>query len=365
MQAYIHIPFCDSKCHYCRFASIKENSQIKKDFYFKFLLQEIKQSPVSIETGLKTIYFWGWTPSSFSPEKIKYIIKDLENKFSFDNDIEISLETTPSKLNIENLELWEKIWINRLSMWIQTLNNKSLKEINRDNRKDVINALESIKAYFKKNEKTSLNISVDFIIWLPHTKKWETKKDIEFVLEKYDFISHISVYMLEDYYYPEWWEEKSIKEDDFLEEYKQVENFLKSKLFDRYEISNFAKSWKKSRHNKWYWDHNEYIWFWLSAHSFLKNWDKYIRYANSDKFIDYYKSKLLYKEVLSDEDLFLEKIMSDLRTNWIKEKYLNKLDKNKINDFIKNWYISKSNDFIKLENKWILVLDYILKEIIK
>ena len=147
------------------------------------------------------------------------------------------------------------------------------------------------------------NISLDFIVWLPHTSLWETKKNIEYILDNYSFVKHISVYMLEEYYYPENWEWVSINEEDYFWEYDEIVSFLKTIWFNRYEVSNFAKSSYECKHNQSYWNHNDNIWFWLSAHSFV-NWR---RFANSNKFENYYKWELDYKEILKEEDLFLEK----------------------------------------------------------
>jgi len=98
------------------------------------------------------------------------------------------------KITVENLIWWKKIWINRLSIWIQTLNNDSLTEIWRGNKWDILNALNII------NEEWFNNVSIDFIIWLPFVNKWEIKENIDFILKEYLFIKHISVYMLEEYY---------------------------------------------------------------------------------------------------------------------------------------------------------------------
>lgn len=370
MLLYIHIPFCESKCKYCRFASIWNINQTLVNTYLAHLKNEIInfKKPDGINSGfLDTIYFWWWTPSILNYNQLNDIIKLVFDKFEIKNNIEITIETTPKNVTIENIANWYNLWVNRISLWIQTLNNKTLNEINRDNKEIIINWLELLKNSQIKN------ISLDFIIWLPYVKKWELLNDIKFIINNYDYIKHISVYMLEDYYiwndkdstfekisYPWNWNKLWIQEWEFINEYLNIKDFLELKWFKKYEISNFAKESYECKHNKWYWEHKEYIWFWLWAHSFI--WNK--RFANKDDFLWYYWKKLEYIELLNDNDLFLEKIMFQARTNWIEKNVYDKLSKDKINDFINKWYLIINDEKLKINDKHINLIDKIILEII-
>jgi oxygen-independent coproporphyrinogen III oxidase len=364
---YVHIPFCTSKCKYCRFASFWNLDTLKVNLYVDRLLTEIEKNKIDFK-NLKSIYFGWWTPSVLNIIQLEKIIKALENKYWFDKNIEINIEATPVTISNENIKWWKKIWINRISSWVQTLNNDSLIEIWRGEKWDIIKALDNTK------EEWFDNISIDFIIWLPYVKSWEIKKNIEYILDNYDFIKHISVYMLEEYYdvpedkdskfenitYPDNWNKIWIKDEDYLWEYIEVKEFLSSRWFSSYEISNFAKPWYECKHNKAYWDHSEMLAFWLWAHGFIND----ERYCNSEDFLKYYSWKLESYEKLDSEDLFLEKIMFQLRTSWLTNDIVNKLDLDRINYFIDNWYLEKKSNKIILLDKWVLVLDYILKEIV-
>jgi len=343
---YVHIPFCTSKCKYCRFASFWNLDKLKVDLYIKHLLKEIKISKTDLK-NLRSVYFGWWTPSVLSIKQLGKIIWNTTNT-------EITLEATPITVTKENLIWWKNIWINRLSIWIQTLNNDSLIEIWRWEKGSIIKALDNIKKIWFNN------VSVDFIIWLPHVKKWEVKKDIKYILDNYNFIKHISVYMLEEQYYPWNWDSISIKEEDYLWEYIEVSNFLKNIWFKRYEISNFAFPWYECEHNKAYWNHSNVLAFWLWAHWCVNN----TRYSNSEKFVKYYSGKQKIEKKLNEDDIFLENIMFQLRTIWLEKKIYEKLNKDKINYFIKEKYLQKKSDKIVLSDKWVLVLDYILGEII-
>jgi len=392
MQIYIHIPFCDLKCNYCRFASIWTLQQKKIDFYIANLIKEIKNS--TFQSGiLNTIYFWWGTPSVLSNKNLSDIFKILKEKYKFSKNIEISLESTPNNITKNNLEIWGKLWINRISMWIQTLNEKSLEKINRWNKWDIIKALnniqESIKTGYPQGAPLQKNFSIDFIIWLPYVKPWEILENIKYILEKYNFVKHISVYMLEDYYsadkiietkydnitYPDDWWEEGIKEEEYLQEYSSIKKYLIEKWFNNYEISNY---WKidhphpllnkegrdyRCKHNIWYWNHKEILAFWLGAFGLThpqplpckegsNNEKQLSRYANSDNFKDYYAWKKLFENKLDEEDIFLEKVMFQLRTSWIKKEIYKKLDNKKINYFIENKYLEKKSNKIILLDKW-------------
>lgn len=356
MQAYIHVPFCSSRCKYCRFASSNLDTRNIK-VYFKYLEREINNFNLKTEK-LNTIYFGWGTPTSVDFSYIKNILVLLKNKFWFSKNIEITLETTPQNITENNLILWQKSWINRISMWLQSLNNNTLKEIWRENKEVILNNLNLLKkSKFK-------NINIDFILWLPHEKPWEKLNQIKFILKNYKKIKHISVYMLENYNYPKSWDNIRLSEDDFNSEYNEINLYLKQNDFDRYELSNFAIKNYECKHNIWYWEHKNYIWFWLGSHSFIDN----TRFNNSDNFKEYYQniSENLEKnkEFLTKNNIILEKILFQIRGNWIEKKYFKYLDEEKIDNFIKLNMLKISRNKLKITEKSFSLVDYILWEII-
>jgi len=373
-NCYIHIPFCDLKCKYCRFASIWTIQNLHIEKYVSFLCKEIEENKYNNwKIIIDTIYFWWWTPSVLSEKNLEKIFETLQKKFIFSKNIEITMESTPNNITIKNLENWEKFWINRLSIWLQTLNKKALEEIWRWKKWDINLALKNLSDYFQDNWKIK-NISFDFIIWLPYVKKWEILDNIKYVLKNYNFVKHISVYMLEDYYnpdkivenkfdeitYPENWKNLWLEEKDFFKEYSSIKKYLQKNWFYNYEISNFAKKWFECKHNKWYWEHKETLAFWMWASWFINN----TRYLNADNFKDYYSFKKIFEEKLDFDDIFLEKVMFSLRTTGLQKEIYERLNKEKIDFFIKNWYLEKKSNKIILLDKWVLVMDYILREII-
>lgn len=370
INCYIHIPFCNKKCKYCRFASFSWLNQLAINNYVNFLCKEIIST--NWKYCLDTIYFWWWTPTTLSLSQFEKIFLSLREKFTFSENIEISIESTPEMVTIQSLEWWEKLWVNRLSVWIQSLNPKTLKEIQRSEKWDILQCFETLEKYFQESKKISF--SLDFIIGLPFMKKWELLENIKFLLENYSFVKHISVYMLEEYYevpeeidskfeniiYPNSWKANSISEEDYLEEYISIKAYLKEKWFSQYEISNFAKPGFECKHNCWYWSHKENLAFGLWAHGFVEN----TRFSNSEDFIDYYAKRNIFKENLSEENIFFEKVMFSIRTKWISKCDLKQLNQEKVNYFLKIWYLEEKWEKIILAEKAVLLLDYILSEIL-
>lgn len=395
-NCYIHIPFCRSKCKYCRFASFSGLKKLQVKKYVDILCKEIENSKnYKLKNWkLDTIYFWGWTPAILEKEEFEKIFKTLKNNYIFSENIEITIETTPEEISLEKLKIWKELWINRISIWVQTLNKKALEEVKRDKKWDVEEKLDLLNQFLVSKRpvsqetglKSPISISLDFIIWLPFVKKWEILENIKYLLKKYDFINHISVYMLEDYYnpskeknekfeqitYPKIWKENSISEEEIWKDYLEIKKYLEKKRFYRYELSNFGKTSplipllkgegkiKFCKHNKGYWEHKENLAFGLWASWFLWN----IRYKNSENFLEYYSWKWKEKEKLSDNDIFLEKLMFSLRTSWFKEDLIEKLNKEKVNYFLENNLLEKKWKNIILSDSWFLYLDYILGEII-
>lgn len=353
MFAYIHIPFCESKCKYCKFSSFSKIEESKIKFYIDFLIKSIEENTWKIES-LDSIYFWWWTPSSIDQKYIVEVIEVLKKKYWFKDDIEITIETTPQNITNENIEIWEKNWVNRVSVWVQSLLEKTLYEIWRDKKEKILKWLTLLD-----NSKIK-SISVDFIIGLPFVEKGWVKNDITYILDTFKSVNHISVYMLEDYYYWEKWKDLILKEEDFLSEYLEIKDLLNEREFLRYELSNFAKIGYECKHNKAYWNHSDIVAFWLGAHGF-QDWK---RYAFWDTFTSYYSWKKLYEEWLSKSDIVLECIMFWLRTTGISQDLQTYLDMNKVKYYLEEKFLEKKWETLILGEKGITLLDYILKEII-
>lgn len=302
---YIHIPFCEKKCIYCDFASFVAKEDVKEK-YFASLLDEIKSC--KYQGKVRTIYIGGGTPSSVDEKYIKNILDEIRNKFEVQKNVEITIECNPNSATEEKLKFYKNIGINRISFGVQSLDDKILKIIGRLHNKN--QAIDAIKTAKKMGFE---NISADIMIGLPGQTKSKLLSDAKTLLDL--GINHISTYMLQ-------LEEKAPltrlvekgvlkvpSDDKCVALYEALVAFLKKQDFERYEISNFAKSKTYSKHNLAYWQRREYLGFGLSAHSFVEG----KRFANSKNMQDYLNRKNIECEKLSKEDEITEIIMLGLR----------------------------------------------------
>ncbi|MDD2487499.1 MAG: radical SAM family heme chaperone HemW [Candidatus Gracilibacteria bacterium] len=348
MFAYVHIPFCSRKCRYCKFASIPAGKGEDIEKYLDHLKQEI----IGFSSGksFNSIYFGGGTPSILSIKQIDSIINAFKNQGKISADAELTLEMNPEDISIDYINGLKEIGINRLSVGIQSLNERTLSEIGRCDIQTVLKGLDILNLGIIEN------VGLDFIIGLPYEKKGDKMKDISNILYKYGFVRHISVYMLEEGIYPKNWGIISLNKDEYIDEYKDISEILEKNDFARYEISNFSKTGFECQHNRSYWNHSDYRGFGLSAASFVDG----KRFANSSDFNDYYGGILEYEEKLNETGLAIEKIMFDLRTIGVRKELLNA----KVEEFISDGLLEEETGLVRPTLDGIGILDYMLSELI-
>lgn len=315
ISIYIHIPFCESRCHYCDFcSSLLAKSNVEK--YFEYLRKEIKlQEDFLRDKLIDTVFIGGGTPSSVDPKFIKEIMEDL-SAFKFSKDSEVTIESNPNSLTLEKAKTYFSSGINRISIGAQSFNDEILKRIGRIHKKDdIYRAIENARsAGFE-------NINLDFMLALPGQKFSDIEESIREV-EKLN-LPHISYYslILEEGTKLYRDHKKSPlafpNEDEDRKMYHYVVNKLEKIGLKQYEISNFAKEGFECRHNMSYWKLRDYISFGLSASSNIGN----LRYTNFYDFKDYYealeknKSPIVFSEKLSKTDRMNEFVMMGLRLN--------------------------------------------------
>ena len=356
-SAYIHIPFCKSKCKYCSFVSFNKPELMTG--YVYSLLKEISEEYSGEK--LKTLYFGGGTPSLLPINLVEKII----NKFNIDEICEITFEVNPDDANLEYFENLYKYGINRISIGSQTFDDNILKLIGRrHNSKDIVNAVNYTKqAGFK-------NISVDLIYGLPNQTIKSLKTDLENFIEL--DIQHISTYGLKidkDSYFYSNMPENLPDDDTQADMYEMINNILEKNNFKRYEISNFAKLGYESKHNLNYWNNEEYYGFGVSSHGY-KNGIRYSNYCTLEEYMNNPTSHE-FGHFLTDKEKLEEEIFLGFR----KEEgvNVNEIDKKyNINFNIKySSVIEKYKDFIektpqgyKLNLNGVLISNVILAEFI-
>ena len=351
--AYIHIPFCEKKCNYCAFCSY---SLLKyKNDYIEALIKEINFLYKNKQTPLKTIYFGGGTPSLLEVSDVEKILKC----FNFDSNTEITLELNPNSLSKEKLKGYKFLGVNRLSIGVQSFDDKTLNILGRGhNSKDALNAI------FIAKDEGFKNISIDLIYgfnnqnWA-HTLKIAKSLDVE----------HISLYGLkiEDKTNFKLHPPKNLATSDKQADmYEEAVKSLEEK-FERYEFSNFACSKEfYSKHNISYWKRREYYGFGLSASGFINN----KRYTNTFNFKEYLNNPLKKDYYpLSTQENIEEEIFLGLRLKegidfcHINKKYnidIYKKYKNLFDKYIENNFMEKTKNGVALTLKGVLVSNEIL-----
>lgn len=267
--------------------------------------------------SIQSLYFGGGTPSILSVDEINSIIDEVLKYFSFDTNIEITLEANPDDLSKDFLQNLSKSYINRLSIGTQSFFEEDLRLMNRAHTSS--QAESSIK---RAQDFGFENISIDLIYGSPtsNLEIWKQNLEKTIALE----IPHISSYALTV-------EPKTTlndlilkgkiaepKEEDQNKEFYYMIDFLKDHGFSHYEVSNFAKPGFYSKHNSSYWKYKEYLGIGPSAHSYngfdVRSWNV----ANNQKYIQKINQNTLAleTEILSQKDQFNEMIMIGLRTTW-------------------------------------------------
>lgn len=338
LGVYIHIPFCESKCHYCAFASFVRNEK-EQERYINSLIEEIKNFTKPEKRKIDTIYIGGGTPSIVSKENMQKLFDCLKENFLCSEDFEFTIEANPCSLTEEKIAFYKQNGVNRLSIGVQSLENDKLKAIGR--RHDSEEAIKKIKIASKYFD----NLSCDMLIGLPAFDEEKFLNQIEYLASIN--IKHISAYMLqveEGTPLVKMIDNKEIflpDDDECVEAYEKMAKLLSKMGFQRYEVSNFAKEGFESKHNYKYWTGEDYIGFGLGAHSYFNG----ERFANSSNFEDYYKRKIEYTEKITKEKRIEEHIMLGLRCKaGISKRYL-----------INNGYdIEKNENYLEFSKKSIL-----------
>lgn len=290
---YIHIPFCIQKCYYCDFISYPNKYKIQEE-YIKKLIEEIEENrELLTQNNISTIYIGGGTPSSIKPELIENIINkiyevaDIENKENKEN-IEITIEVNPGTCNKANLQMYRNCGINRLSIGLQSTNDKILKTIGR-----IHNYEQFLNTYNWAIEAGFDNINVDLMLGLPTQTVSDLKHSLKNILNLKIVPNHISVYSLiveEGTQIEKMINDRELKlpeEEEERNQYIYTKNYLELNGYKHYEISNFAKPGFESKHNMNCWEQKQYVGFGLAAHSYING----CRYSNISDLETYLNSR--------------------------------------------------------------------------
>lgn len=356
---YIHIPFCAKKCAYCDFTSFEG----KTDFAYEYCDKVISEIKAHSKYNIDTIYFGGGTPSSVDGKIICRILDCAYSHFIVDKNAEITIEVNPASVTEDKLLKYRKSGINRISMGAQSFNDDELKILGR-----IHNADDIYDTYTLIRKCGFNNVSLDLMFGLPGQSREKLAHSIECMLLLNP--EHISCYGLKIeegtpfYNKMRSGEISPLDDDSFADLYDYVCKRLTESGYIQYEISNFCKADKHSRHNSRYWKCSEYVGVGAGASSYIDN----IRSKNTDDLLNY-KNEI--EEILTEEDKMCEFVIFGLRmADGISiNEFKNRFDKNIYDVFGKllskhERFITRDGDVLKLKRDAYYVSNAILADFI-
>ncbi len=279
---YIHIPFCRSKCLYCDFCSFPRMSDEIVTRYADELCRRIAAcAPRAKERIVDTIYFGGGTPTLLPIDDFSKILQTVASHYTLSSDCEITAECNPATADFAYLSSLRALGVNRLSIGLQSVHENELRALGR------AHSFADFKAVFADARRAGFdNISVDLMYGIPNQTEESFRASIASLCDLEP--EHISSYGLkiEDGTPFSRMQESLLLPDEDTEYrmYCLLTHELEKRAYHKYEISNFAKAGRHSRHNLRYWHGEEYLGFGVAAHSYFDG----MRFGNSrdiDEFL--------------------------------------------------------------------------------
>ncbi|WP_033152991.1 radical SAM family heme chaperone HemW [Streptococcus equinus] len=301
-SAYVHIPFCTQICYYCDFSKVFIKNQ-PVDAYLQALIREFESYDIK---KLRTLYIGGGTPTSITAEQLEYLLMNLTKHLDLSVLEEFTIEANPGDLTEDKIEVLKNSAVNRVSLGVQTFNDKHLKQIGRShNEAQIYSTIENLKkAGFH-------NISIDLIYALPGQTMEDVKENVAKAIAL--DIPHLSLYSLILEHHTVFMNKmrrgklQLPQEDLEAEMFEYIISELEKNGFEHYEISNFTKSGFESRHNLMYWDNAEYYGVGAGASGYLNG----VRYRNRGPIQHYLKAVSEGNARLSEETLTKEEMMEE------------------------------------------------------
>ena len=357
---YIHIPFCESICDYCDFAKL----QYFHFFADKYLIALEKELNERVDnTNLKTIYIGGGTPTSLDDAQFERLLKMVE---PYSKCVEeYTVEANPESLTLSKIKLMKKYRVNRLSIGVESTDDRILKSINRKH------TFADVQTAVKLARDNGIdNINLDLIIGLPNVSMKMLEKDITNILSLNP--NHISCYSLTVHEHTVF-QINGIEEpvEEFAyEAYKKIDEILSQVGFDHYEVSNWAKPGKESKHNLTYWNNERYYGIGLAASGYINN----IRYKNTTNFKKYISLlNEIEEEKVTTKDEIEYEIMLKLRTMFgldlieFKNKFgiaLLEMKNNQIRNYINSGHLLIKDNHLIPTFEGMMILDKIVLDLL-
>ena len=350
ISLYLHLPFCLRRCSYCSFVSFA-NREADIHSYIEALVKEIALTCKKRQT-VKTIYFGGGTPSLLPSELVIKLLDQISRFYTIDALAEVTLEANPGTVDATYLKRLRAAGINRLSLGLQSLDDRELDLLGRSH-----SSYQVLQAVSQARDAGFNNLNLDLIYAIPGRQLSQWEKMLQRVLDL--GAEHLSFYGLTiDKDTPmgaacDRGEITQVDPDHAAAEYENILTLLAATSYRQYEISNWAVPGAESRHNLIYWRRGEYRGLGTGAHSFIDNY----RLANTDEFDEYIRylgidqCPAVTSEFIDSQAALAESIILGLRIN--EGVNIKDIERQFKIDFFKrfNTEISELTDFGLLEVK--------------
>ncbi len=365
LSIYIHWPYCERKCPYCDFNSYKKEN-IDVEIWLEAYKSALKESFTHTgKRNIASIYFGGGTPSLMPPTLIEEVLKEIAELYFLSTDIEITLEANPTTFELSRFLAFKAAGINRLSIGVQSFNDKVLQFLGR------LHTADEAKAILNFTHQHFERFSFDLIYALPKQmlNTWKAELSEAISLAK----GHLSLYQLTIEPTTAFSRQKqiSLSDNKAADMYLETLYMMEKAGMPAYEISNFSTKGQESRHNLNYWQAGDWIGIGPGAHGRFTQEKK--RIATQDalypkgwlkKVQKYGHARLSFKEV-SLEKQKMEAIMTGLRTSLgFPSSLLSQRQKENLIALKEAKLLYEENNHIKATHQGWLLLNRLLAHII-
>lgn len=294
LELYLHIPFCIKKCDYCDFLS-GPSTRAGQEAYIYALLREMETVSKNLKKRpVDTVFIGGGTPSVPECDVMEKLLQGLRDYFLFSADAEVTIEANPGTLTPEKLSIYRKYGINRISIGLQSPNNKELAMLGR-----IHNYAQFLESFQMARAAGFSNINVDLMFAIPGQSYDGWIENLQTVAALGP--EHISAYSLIIEEGTPFFRKKLDLPDEDTEYrmYEDVAAVLKEYGYHQYEISNYAKAGRECRHNEGYWQRKDYLGLGLGAASLLGM----ERFSNTADMQEYLKNSSAPEKIRKNREL--------------------------------------------------------------
>lgn len=314
LSLYIHLPWCVRKCPYCDFNSYSATGAIPESAYVDALLRDLDNESVQLgKRSVKTVFMGGGTPSLFSPEALNRVLTKIRTALSLSSEVEITLEANPGAIDQGKFKEFNAIGINRLSIGVQSFNNESLREIGR-----IHDGTDGLRAVELARKSGFNNLNIDLMYGLPGQTKEMCVADLRTAVRLAP--SHISYYHLtlepRTLFYSR---PPALPHEGVVCDMEDIgRKIFLNHGYTQYEVSAYAQSGMRSRHNLNYWEFGDYLGIGAGAHGKLTQIATHLIHRSSKsrqpkRYMESASHGAQQRQVLTPEDTVFEFMLNALR----------------------------------------------------